>query len=107
MCWFGIRHRIYLTGFVKQVIKDSFVSCEGLDFFVHEMMIGCPVRVHPFCPSGGPLKGRRFSPACLGLPGVFHCVVLLYDVCQICKVQYAAAVEGIEDSLVRTVTAKD
>ena len=106
MCWIGIQRCMYLTRFIEQVIKDSSVSRKGLHFFVHRMMIRCPVRVHPFCPSGGLLEGRRFPPSCLGLPGAFHCVVLLYDACQIYKVQYAVAVEGVKDSLVRTVVAK-
>ena len=97
---------MYQTRFVEQVIKDSSVSREGLDFFVHEMIVRCPVRVHPFCPFGGWLKGRRFPPSCLGFPGTFHGALFLYYVCQICKVQYPASVEGIEDPLVRTVVAK-
>ena len=97
---------MYLTGFVEQVVKDSSVSCEGLDFLVHEMMIRCPVRVQPFCPSGGLLEGRRFPPSCLGLPGAFHCAVLSYDLCQICKVQNAAAAQGIKDSLIHIVAIK-
>ena len=106
VCWFGIHRRMYLTGFVEQVVKDSLVSREGLDFFVHEMIVRCPVRVHPFCPSGGLLEGRWFPASCLDLPSAFDCAVLLYDLCLICKVQYAAAVEGVKDSFDRTVPAK-
>ena len=88
------------------VLVRYSMSREGLDFLVDRLMIGCPIRVHPFCPSDGLLTGRRFPQGCQGLPGAFHCTVLLYDVCQMCKVQYAAATEGIEDSLVRTVATK-
>ena len=107
MWLFGIQRRMYLTGFVEQVVKDSYVPHEGLDFFVHEMMTGCPVRVHPFCSAGGWLKGRWLPSSCLGFPSAFHCAILLYYVCQICKVENVAPIEGVEDALVRTVAAKD
>ena len=57
--------------------------------------------------SGGLLEGRGIPSCCLGFPSAFHCTLLLYYVCQIYKVHYAVAVEGIEDSLVRTVASKD
>ena len=82
------------------------MSCEGFDSLVNEAMVGWPIRVHPFSPSGGLLKGRRIPSGCLGFLGAFHCAILMYYVCQICKVQYAVPIEGIKDPLVHTVVAK-
>ena len=79
---------------------------KGFHFLVRGMMIRCSVRVHPLCPSGRWPKGLWFPSGCLGFPGAFHCAVLLYYVCQICKVQYAMAVEGIKDSLIRAIVAE-
>ena len=93
-------------GPVKPFFEDSSVYRKGLEFPVHGMMVRCPVRVHPFFPSGRWLKGLRFPVGYLSFPGAFHCAVLLYYACQICEVQYTMAIEGIKDSLVRTVVAK-
>ena len=106
MRWFGARRLMYLTGLVEQFVKDGSISREGFVFPVCGLMIRCPVRVHPLCPSGGLLEGRGLPPGCLGLPGTFHCAVPLHYVCQICKVQYAASFEGIKDPLIHIVTAK-
>ena len=106
MRWFGVRRHVNLTGLVEPFLEDSFMPRKGLDFLVHGMMIGCPARVRPFCPTGRGLKGLRFLAGCLGFPSAFHCVVLLYYVCQIYKVQYATEVEGIKYSLIHTIVAK-
>ena len=76
------------------------------NFLVHGMMIGYSAGVHPLCPSGGWPEVLRVPAGCLGFPSAFHYAVLLYYVCQIGKVQYTAAVEGIKDSLIRAIVAK-
>jgi len=107
MRWFVVRCYVNFAGFVEPFLEDSFVPRNGFNFLVHGMMIGCSAGVHPLCPSGGWPKGLRFPVGCLGFLGAFfHRTILLYCVCQIGKVQYAMAVEGIKDSLIRAIVAK-
>ena len=63
------------------------------------------MRVHPFCPYGGLLKGSGFPPGSLGFAGVFHHATLLYYGCQVSEV-YAMAVDSVEDSFVRAIIAE-
>ena len=38
--------------------------------------------------------------------GALHCIVLLYNSCQVSEVYYAAAINGVEESFVRAVIAE-
>lgn len=106
MRWFGVRCHVNLTGLVEPFIEDRSMPHKGLDFLVHKMVTKCSARVHPFCPSERWPKGLWFPVGCLCFPGAFCCAVLMYYVCQICKVQNTMMVEGIKDSLIHTIVAK-
>ena len=78
MGWVCAQSRMYQTGLVKEFVKNGPVSHKGFVFLADGLMIGCLVRVYPFCPGSALLKGSRFQLGFLGLPCAFHRAVLLY-----------------------------
>ena len=84
MCWYGIRCGVNFAWPIDTSLQFSSAPCSGLRL-LHDWT-GGPMRVHPFCSDEGFSESQWVPKGCLGFPGAFHCVVLLYYGRQVCEV---------------------
>ena len=104
VCWYGIRCTVNFAWPIKPSLQYSSIHCSGLLLLCNR--VGRLTRVHPFSSDWWFCQSRIIPKFCLGFPGAFHRIVLLYYGRQVSEVCYVTATYGAEDSLVRAIFAK-
>ena len=102
MCWGGALGTVNCTGSAEPSLQYGSVPFMGLMFFGF-----CLSVMHPFVANWGCIRGRIVPKPIFGLPETLYCTVLSYYGCQVGEACDFTTADGVQDSPVRAIIAKN
>ena len=105
MCWGGALGTVNCTGFAEPSLQYGSVPFKGLLFF--GSCTWCLSVMHPFVADWGYVQGRIIPKPIFGFLETFYGTVLSHYGCQVGETRDFTMADGVQDSPVRAIVAKD